>query len=78
MGTHFDNRNVVGVLIINLQDNIHGSTYFNQIDYTSPTAKHEGVFFLNHNNTTHSIDWKGTKDRFIGYHTIQLRDICTF
>ena len=78
MGPHFDNRNVVGVLIINLQDNIHGSTYFDQIDYTSPTKKHQGVFFLNHNNTTHSIDWKGQGDRFIGYHTLQLEDICTF
>jgi len=75
MGIHFDNRNVVAVLIINLKDNLEGSTYFDQLDYTAPGKKHSGVFFLNHNNTTHSIDWQGQTDRWIGYHTLTIGDI---
>lgn len=75
METHFDNRNIVAVLIVNLKDNAEGSTHFDQLDYTAPTGKHDGVFFLNHNNTTHSIDWQGDTDRWIAYHTITLFDI---
>lgn len=75
MGIHFDNRNVVAVLIINLKDNSGGSTYFDQLDYTAPTKKHSGVFFLNHNNTTHSINWPADSDRWIGYHTLTIADI---
>jgi len=72
MGDHVDNRNMVAVLIINLKDNIGAGTHFREAKYTSPSTKGSGVFFLNHTNTIHSIDHKGTEDRLIGYNTIDI------
>jgi hypothetical protein len=75
MGPHTDNRWIVAVLIINLVDNPGGSTYFPELDWQASEAQGNGVFFLNHINTAHSIDWQGETDRWIAYHTITIEDI---
>ena len=85
MSRHLDNRGVVGVLIINLQDNPeNSSTNFwshNWDDkdpwYTSPTKKGAGVFMLNSWNTKHSIEIspEETESRLIGYQTIHITAI---
>jgi hypothetical protein len=75
MGPHTDNRWIVAVLIINLVDNPGGSTNFPHLDWQASDAEGDGVFFLNHINTAHSIDWQGTTDRWIAYHTITIEDI---
>lgn len=71
MSSHLDNRYVLGVLIINLQDNTC-STFFDEMNWQSPTQKGTGVFMLNHINTLHSIHNNTTHDRIIGYQTITI------
>ncbi len=76
MPAHVDNRFVLGVLIINLQDNPVGSgTFFTHLDYGGPIKKGTGVFFLNHENTSHSINQPGPGDRFIMYQTLTLDNL---
>ena len=76
MSTHVDNRYVLGVLIINLQDNPEGSsTHFPLLEYSSPTKKGTGVFFLNHVNTSHTIEQPGPEDRFILYQVLTLDNL---
>ena len=75
MESHSDNRWIVGVLIVNLVDNLGGSTYFPHLNWQASEAQADGVFFLNHVNTAHSIDWQGQTDRWIAYHTITIEDI---
>ena len=76
MHPHVDNRFVLGVLIINLQDNPTGSgTHFPRLDYTSPVKRGTGVFFLNHVNTEHGIKQPGPEDRLIAYQTLTLDNL---
>ena len=76
MGPHIDNRFVIGVLIINLQDNPIGSgTFFPELDYTGPIKKGTGIFFLNHINTEHKIYQPGPQDRLIAYQTLTLDNL---
>ena len=82
MSRHLDNRTVVGVLIINLQDNPeNSSTNFwshNWDDkdpwYSSPTKAGTGVFMLNSWNTRHDIDFSvdQSDSRLIGYQVIGI------
>ena len=76
MDNHIDNRYVLGVLIINLQDNPKGSgTHFPMLNYSGPIKRGTGVFFLNHNNTEHSINQPGPEDRIIAYQTLTLDNL---
>ena len=76
MPPHVDNRGVLGVIIINLQDNPENSgTYFDQLDYRGPTQKGTGIFMLNHINTLHSVNQPGPTDRLIGYQTLVINQI---
>ena len=76
MSEHIDNRYVLGVLIINLQDNPIGSgTYFTDLNWGGPVKKGTGVFFLNHNNTKHNIKQPGPEDRFILYQVLTLDNL---
>ena len=82
MSRHIDNRFVLGVLIINLQDNPDSTcTNFwsnnwedNDPWYKSPTKKGTGVFMLNSWNTRHSIEISPNESepRLIGYQTINI------
>ena len=73
MANHTDNRFVLGVLIINLIDNPQGSsTNFPMLKYSSPTEKGTGVFFLNHDNTLHSIKQPGPENRIISYQILTI------
>jgi len=73
MGNHLDNRYVLGVLIINLQDNPEGSgTYIKELDYTGTTEKGTGILILNNYNTYHSIMQPGPGVRKIGYQTLTI------
>ena len=73
MDPHVDNRFVLGVVIINLQDNPKDSgTYFDQMEYSGPTQKGTGTFMLNHTNTLHSINQPGPTNRLIGYQIITI------
>lgn len=75
MGPHIDNRNVVGVLIINLKDNSSGTRIY-ELNYEGPKKKGTGMFILNNYNTTHSIDvpLSSPEDRYIGYQTTSYED----
>jgi hypothetical protein len=76
MPAHIDSRIVLGVLIINLQDNPENSgTYYEQLDYRAPTQKGTGTFMLNHINTLHSINQPGPTDRLIGYQPLTIHHI---
>ena len=76
MSNHVDNRFVLGVLIINLQDNPEGSsTQFPMLGYSSPSKKGTGVFFLNHENTIHTIEQPGPEDRIISYQTLTIDNL---
>jgi hypothetical protein len=82
MSRHIDNRFVLGVLIINLQDNPKSTCtnfWSNNLDdkepwYKSSTKKGTGVFMLNSWNTRHSIEISPaeTESRMIGYQTINI------
>ena len=73
---HIDSRIVLGVLIMNLQDNPENSgTYYEQLDYRAPTQKGTGTFMLNHINTLHSINQPGPTDRLIGYQPLTIHHI---
>lgn len=82
MDPHIDNRNVLGILLVNLQDNPPGSgTQFlkdykknapNVITYTGPVTKGTGIFMLNNWNTWHSIVNNSNKERIIAYRTITI------
>lgn len=77
MAPHIDNRNVVGVLIINLINNPDNSgTRFVDMSYNGPTKKHTGVFMLNNYNTRHGIVNPGPGNRLIGYQMLHIDSIC--
>tara|TARA_Y100000385_G_C12915663_1_gene560220 strand:+ start:198 stop:737 length:540 start_codon:yes stop_codon:yes gene_type:complete len=76
MPAHVDNRFVLGVLIINLQDNpMRSGTWFTDLEWGSPVKKGTGVFFLNNENTKHTINQPGPEDRFIMYQTLTLDNL---
>ncbi len=71
MNNHVDNREVLGVIIINLIDNPEGSgTKIGT--YTSPNKKGTGVFFLNSQYTEHMIENKGISPRYIFYSSLTI------
>ena len=72
MGYHIDNRGILGVLLINIQDN-EDSTLFME-DYIAPTRKGTGFFMLN-NSQNHRINV--TKNRFIVYQTLNTASMFT-
>ncbi len=82
MTGHMDNREVVGVLIINLQDNPPGTgTTFHtkpyskndeNVWYQGPTEKYTGVFMINNWNTWHSVQNMSGEDRYVGYQTLNI------
>ena len=81
MAPHIDNRMVIGVLLINLQDNPEGSgTTFHKDPgsispwHQGPTSKCTGVFFLNNWNTWHSIENNG-EYRLIAYDIMPLQNM---
>jgi hypothetical protein len=69
MDSHFDNRLIFGVLIINLIDNTDSTEFEN--GYKAPTKKGTGIFMMN-NNDLHRI--QVTTDRLIGYQTLIVKD----
>jgi hypothetical protein len=73
MGEHLDNRYVLGVLIINIQDNPEGSgTHIKELDHAGTTEKGTGLLILNNYNTYHSVMQPGPGDRKIGYQTLTI------
>ena len=69
MTSHFDNRLIFGVLLINLIDNTDSTEFDN--GYRAPTKKGTGIFMMN-NNDFHRI--QVTTDRLIGYQTLSVKD----
>lgn len=69
MTSHFDNRLIFGVLLINLIDNVDSTEFEN--GYKAPTKKGTGIFMMN-NNDFHRI--QVTTDRLIGYQTLSVKD----
>jgi hypothetical protein len=61
MGVHTDNRLVVGNAIINLTDNANATKFYYSVQephnvvYEAPKERGKGVFFLNNEETAHSI-----------------------
>jgi len=61
MGVHTDNRVVVANAIINLTDNSNSTKFYYSVQephnviYEGPKEKGKGVFFLNNEETAHSI-----------------------
>lgn len=66
---HVDNRLILGVLLINLIDNIDSTEFEN--GYVAPKKKGTGIFMLN-NNDYHKIDV--TTERVVGYQTLSVKD----
>jgi len=54
---HYDNRFVLGNVIINLENNIDSTKFYldGEVYHIGPKEFGKGVFFLNHHNTLHSI-----------------------
>ncbi|MDA8940498.1 hypothetical protein N9H34_00045 [bacterium] len=66
---HVDNRLILGVLLINLIDNVDSTEFEN--GYVAPKKKGTGIFMLN-NNDYHKINV--TTDRLVGYQTLSVKD----
>ena len=85
MGPHIDNREIIGVLILNLHDNPKGTgTKFlnypyevgnEDIWYESPTKKNTGVFFLNNWNTWHKIENSTDETRYIAINSLHISQL---
>ena len=71
---HQDNRAVVGVVLINLKDNVDRTEFMfpPTSDWEAPTKKGTGIFMLN-NGDKHKVDV--TEDRLIAYQTIGLKSM---
>ena len=73
MGSHLDNRNMFGILILNVIDNPVGTgtvfarSYNGEALYTAPTKKNSGVFFMNTHETWHSVANMSNSNRYILY-----------
>ena len=81
MDSHIDNRMVVGVMIVNLQDNpensgtnFHGDPHTKKHWYSGLTRRNTGVFFLNNWNTWHSVQNNGHQ-RLICYDIMHLGEM---
>tara|TARA_B100000965_G_scaffold386883_1_gene389589 strand:- start:4748 stop:5338 length:591 start_codon:yes stop_codon:yes gene_type:complete len=80
MGWHADNRAILGVILVNLKDNINGTEFFaNPIKgtpdhkiYTAPTQKGSGWFMLN-NNQLHRI--RSNANRMIGFQNLHVQTL---
>jgi len=85
MHPHIDNREVIGVLIVNLHDNPKGTgtKFVNNpyeereevVWYEGPTKKDTGIFFLNNWNTWHKIENHTGKTRYIAYETLHMSQL---
>ena len=85
MHPHIDNREVIGVLIVNLHDNPKGTgtKFVNNpyeereevVWYEGPTKKDTGIFFLNNWNTWHKIENHTGKTRYIAYETLHINQL---
>jgi hypothetical protein len=74
---HYDNRQVLGVFVLNLTDNPEGSnTRFNitspnhnvkDLKYSGPVKKRTGHFWLNAPETFHGVKNSSDKNRYILY-----------
>lgn len=78
MGRHVDNRLIVGNFIVNLRDNDNSTRFYNGVNasesyYSAPTKKGKGVFFLNTEETTHSIDIQSSRERNIMMVALTIR-----
>ena len=67
MHSHHDNRRVIGAIIVNLVDNKDPTTFLN---YTSPTERNTGIFFLNDYTTRHAVRNTSDRDRITAYQNI--------
>ena len=71
MRDHIDNREVLGVIIINLEDNPKGSgTIIGE--YQAPDKKGSGLFFLNSHMTPHRIQNVSDENRYIFYSSLSI------
>ena len=73
MEPHYDNRGIFGNIILNLQDNKDSTVFYNYnrvgnletSSYEGPSEVNKGVFFLNSENTLHSVKNTSEEDRYI-------------
>ena len=68
--SHVDNRFVFGNILINLNDNIDSTFFYKnhqdrEVIYKAPKKKGKGVFFLNSEETFHSIKVTQTDTRYM-------------
>ena len=68
--SHVDNRFVFGNILINLNDNIDSTFFYKnhqdrEVIYKAPKNKGKGVFFLNSEETFHSIKVTQTDTRYM-------------
>jgi hypothetical protein len=77
MGKHLDNRNSRFTFIMNLTDNLDGTTFhtenfaepYNEYDPVfGPTKKGSGVFYFNHHTLIHDIGPIKSEERYILFH----------
>ena len=67
---HVDNRFVFGNILINLNNNIDSTFFYKnyqdkEVVYKAPQNRGEGVFFINSEETFHSIDITQTDTRYM-------------
>ena len=67
---HVDNRFVFGNILINLSDNIDSTFFYRnfqdkEVIYKAPNKKGKGVFFINSEETFHSIEVTQIDTRYI-------------
>ena len=73
MEPHHDNRGIFGNIIINLKDNIDSTVFYNyqrignleNSSYIGSNEADKGVFFLNSENTLHSVTNSSQTDRYV-------------
>lgn len=77
MSPHIDNRFAFGILILNLKDNTNSTAFYKRYQehgepfYYAPTEFGKGIFFLNSENSTHSIH-NTANNRIISLTTCQI------
>ena len=65
---HFDNEDILGVIIINLIDSGTSTEFYDVQDVKlkqAPTAISEGIMYLNNWDFKHGYKNESTKDRYI-------------
>jgi len=77
MGKHLDNRNARFTFIMNLTDNLDGTTFYpdnfaepynKNNPVVGPTEKGSGVFYFNHHTLIHDIGPIKSEERYILFH----------